>query len=137
MTVLVDTGGILAIVNAGDPRHRDVMAFVTTTRESLVVPVTVLPEVDYMLSTRLGARAAISAMASIVDGDFNLEQVTVADLARSVELMRQYADSDIGLVDASIVALAERLRVTKILTLDRRHFGQIRPRHCPALEIFP
>src|SRR6266536_1466496 len=125
MTVLVDTGGILAIVNAGDPRHRDVMAFVTTTRESLVVPVTVLPEVDYMLSTRLGARAAISAMASIVDGDFNLEQVTVADLARSVELMRQYADSDIGLVDASIVALAERLRVTKILTLDRRHFGQI------------
>ena len=51
--------------------------------------------------------------------------------------MRQYADSNIGFVDASIVAVAERLDIRKVLTLDRRHFGVIRPRHCPALDILP
>jgi predicted nucleic acid-binding protein len=51
--------------------------------------------------------------------------------------MRQYADSDIGFVDASIVAVAERLNVRKIVTLDRRHFGLIRPRHCEAFAILP
>src|SRR5438477_532166 len=44
---------------------------------------------------------------------------------------------EIRLVDASIVAIAERLRVTRLLTADRRHFSLIRPRHCPALELVP
>jgi hypothetical protein len=58
-------------------------------------------------------------------------------MPRILELMRQYADNAIGFVDASIVAVAERLGVRRILTLDRRHFGQIRPRHCDALDILP
>jgi uncharacterized protein len=60
-----------------------------------------------------------------------------ADFPRIVELMRQYADNGIGFVDASVVAVAERLNVRTVLTLDRRHFGAIRPRHCTALEILP
>jgi uncharacterized protein len=51
--------------------------------------------------------------------------------------MDQYADSALGLVDASIIALAERPRITRVLTLDRRHFRFVRPRHCTAFEIVP
>jgi predicted nucleic acid-binding protein len=137
MSVLVDTGGILAIINRRDQRHRSVMAFITSTDEALLVPITVLPEVDYLLTQRIGAHAAISALASIVSGDFRLELMLQTDFPRTLELMRQYADSNIGFVDASMVAIAERLNIRRILTVDRRHFGLIRPRHCPALDILP
>ena len=60
-----------------------------------------------------------------------------ADVARCAELIDQYADSDIGFVDASIVAVAERLAITHILTLDRRHFGMLRPRHCSYFTLVP
>ena len=51
--------------------------------------------------------------------------------------MSRYADARIDYVDCMIVALAERLGVTRILTLDQRHFRLFRPRHCPAFELLP
>jgi predicted nucleic acid-binding protein len=68
----------------------------------------------------------------VADGGF-----ACADLRRSLDLLTEYADNAIGLVDASIVAVAERLGITRILTLDRRHFQSIRPRHCSTFEIIP
>lgn len=67
----------------------------------------------------------------------HVEQLTAEDYPRIVDLMRQYADASIGFVDASVVAVAERLDIRSILTLDRRHFGPIRPNHCPALDLLP
>ena len=137
MSILVDTSGIIAISNAAEAQHQDVMNCVMSTTETLVVPVTVLPEADYLVTKYLGVQAAIAVLMSVAAREFHLESVTEADLPRIVELMRQYADSNIGFVDASIVAVAERLNIRKVLTLDRRHFGVIRPRHCPALDILP
>jgi predicted nucleic acid-binding protein len=113
------------------------MSFVENTREALLVPVTVLPEADYMLTKRLGPWAARAMLRSVAADELRLEPLTAADLSRSLELMDTYADSTIGLVDASIVAIAERLGVTRILTLDRRHFRMFRPRHCAAFELVP
>lgn len=101
------------------------------------MPITVLPELDYLLMSRLGTQAELDILRSIRDGDFPIEPVTADDLGRSLELIEQYADSNIGLVDASIVAIAERLRITRILTLDVRHFRMFRPRHCEAFELAP
>jgi uncharacterized protein len=101
------------------------------------VPSTVLPEVDYFVTRNMGAYAAASFMEQITTGELRFEFLSAADFPRTVELMRRYSDSNIGFVDASIVAVAERLNVRKVITLDRRHFGPIRPRHCPALEILP
>ena len=53
------------------------------------------------------------------------------------ELQNQYADLDLGIVDASVIALAERLAEPKVATLDHRHFGVVRPRHVPAFELRP
>ena len=73
----------------------------------------------------------------IVTSGIHVELLVAEDFPRIIELMRQYVDSNIGFVDASVVAVAKRLSIRKILTLDRRHFGVIRPRHCPVLDILP
>jgi uncharacterized protein len=135
--MLVDTGAILAMVNEGDRDHRAVVACIAETTDRLTIPVSVLPEVDYLLMKRFGPHVAIAAIDSVTSGEFQLETVSATDMPRILALMRQYADSNIGFVDASIVAVAERLNIRKVLTLDRRHFGPIRPRHCAALEILP
>lgn len=66
-----------------------------------------------------------------------LEPLTLDDLQRSAELECEYADLDLGLVDASVIALCERLGETKVATLDRRDFSVVRPRHCQSLSLLP
>lgn len=63
--------------------------------------------------------------------------VEATDWLRMAELVAQYRDLPLGTVDASVVALAERLRVTEIATLDRRHFAVVQPSHAPSFEIVP
>jgi hypothetical protein len=43
----------------------------------------------------------------------------------------------LGTVDASAIALAERLGITAVATLDHRHFGTVRPSHVDAFELLP
>jgi predicted nucleic acid-binding protein len=139
MAMLVDTGGLVAFADLRDRFHFVFRRFFEehAQHETLIVPSTVLPEVDYFVSRNMGAHAAASFMEQITTGELRFEFLSAADFPRTIELMRQYADSDIGFVDASLVAVAERLNIRKVITLDRRHFGPIRPRHCPALEILP
>jgi predicted nucleic acid-binding protein len=71
------------------------------------------------------------------DSDWRLEPLTDADLPRAADLMQSYADARIGFVDASIIATAERLGVARVYTLDRRHFGLVRPRHVDSFTLLP
>jgi len=136
--MLVDTGAILALVNRGDSCHAMVVAALRGQRgRRPIVPMSVLPEVDYLITKRYGPHVAISALNALMSSEYDLEAVTSDDLPRIVVLMRQYADANIGFVDASIVAIAERLGVRRALTLDRRHFGPIRPSHCEAFDLVP
>src|SRR5437867_2225577 len=109
--------------------HPHIRKYMHEHKDILLLPMTVLFEADYLVATRLGLPTELRMLNAVASGEFRLEQVTAADLPRSIELIRQYADSNIGFVDASIVAVAERLRIGRILTLDRRHFGMFRPRH--------
>jgi predicted nucleic acid-binding protein len=137
VAILVDTSAIVALVDAADDDHQEVARYVLNTEDVLLVPVTVLPEADFLIAERVGVRGELALLQDIVAGGFGLESVTVADVARSAELIDQFADSDIGFVDASIVAVAERLAITRILTLNRRHFGVLRPRHCSYFTLVP
>jgi uncharacterized protein len=110
---------------------------VEARRQAVIVPIAVLPEVDYLVTQRAGPRIAVDLLERIVVSDLHVEHLAPDDFPRILELMRQYADNSIGFVDASIVAVAERLGVRRVLTLDRRPLGPIRPRHCPALDILP
>ena len=67
----------------------------------------------------------------------HIENLTPTDYIRIAEVLDTYADLRLDFVDASILAIAERLNIRHILTLDRRDFSVIRPRHCEYLELLP
>jgi predicted nucleic acid-binding protein len=66
-----------------------------------------------------------------------VEELTLQDLRRALELLRSYEEARIGFVDATVVAVAERLKISRILTTDRRDFSIVRPRHCKTFELPP
>jgi uncharacterized protein len=63
--------------------------------------------------------------------------VLAGDWLRIAELIATYRDLPLGTVDASVVAAAERLGIAEVATLDRRHFGVVRPRHVESLTLLP
>ena len=68
---------------------------------------------------------------------FQIQDLRPVDYQRSIELIRQYADLGLGFVDASIIAIAERLNLTEIATHNHRDFAVVRPAHCDAFELIP
>jgi predicted nucleic acid-binding protein len=103
----------------------------------VVIPATVAVEVDYLVRTRLHTAVHLAFLATIAKGSFLIEELRPGDYARISEICAKYSDADIGLVDASIIAIAERLNEPKVATLDHRHFRLIQPRHVAALELLP
>jgi predicted nucleic acid-binding protein len=81
--------------------------------------------------------AEVRLLGALASGDLILEPLEPADLMRIAELVSTYRDLPLGTVDASVVAAAERLEITAIATLDRRHFGVVRPAHIEAFELLP
>ncbi len=137
MTVIVDTGALYALVDKDDAWHSRVARWWTEANPAVVVPVTVLPEITYLLASRIGPAAEETFIDAVVNGEFPVEPLEGEDVQRAAELMRKYADLRIGFVDASIIAIAERLGARELLTTDRRHFGVIRPRHARAFTLLP
>jgi predicted nucleic acid-binding protein len=137
VALVLDTGPILALLDAGDPAHERSVMMVDEVREDLVLPVCVLVEVDYWAHKLLGQETWNVFVEDIAAGAYRLEPLALDDLQRAAELEREYADLDLGLVDASVIALCERLGETKVATLDRRDFSVVRPRHCESLSLLP
>jgi predicted nucleic acid-binding protein len=103
----------------------------------LVVPSPILTEVCYKAESRLGSETEALFLDSLVNGEFELEAVDASDLSRMAELVRRYKDFPLGAADAPVVAVAERLKATRVATLDHRHFRAVRPTHCDAFELLP
>jgi uncharacterized protein len=97
----------------------------------------VVTEVAYLLGTRLGWEPEARFLGDLAGGAFTLEPVHAADALRMVELVARYHDLPLGTVDASVIAAAERLGVTEIATVDRRHFSVVRPVHVAAFTLRP
>lgn len=134
---LVDTGILYAMADVDDAWHKPAKAFLEGAKEVLVVPITVLPEVCYLLNTHLGQESERKLISSIVQGELRIEGLTNEDFRRSFQLLETYSDMNVGFVDATMVSIAERLKIQRILTTDRKHFSIIRPRHCHAFELLP
>lgn len=96
-----------------------------------------ITEVVYLIGGRLGADAEVRFLGDLAAGEFTVEAVAAGDWLRIAELVSQYRDLPLGSVDASVIATAERLKITQIATLDRRHFSIVRPTHTPSFELFP
>lgn len=137
MQAMLDTGFVYALVDDDDAQHARVSAVAQTLIASLILPVSVLPEVCYLIGSRLGHAAMRRFLGEVTAWNIQLETITAHDLARVTQVLDQYADARLDFVDATLVAIAERLNITTILTVDRRDFSIIRPRHCPYFELLP
>jgi len=137
LALICDTGPLLAALDAADRDHDRSAVLLSEADEDLVVPALVLAELDYWCAHRLTLEAWLIFLDDVNAGVYRIEPPTAADLVRCAELQARYRDLGLGIVDASVVALAERLGEPKVATLDQRHFRAVRPGHVAALEIRP
>lgn len=103
----------------------------------LVLPTPVIAEVGYLLAREASADVESSFLRSLADGSFKPVELTRTDYERMADLVDQYDDLPLGTTDAAVVALAERLNVDEIATIDHRHFTVVRPRHVKAFTLLP
>ena len=125
---------------ADDVNHMRCVELFTSVHlagEELAVPSFVVTEACYLIAREAGPKVEVEFVRSVAAGDFSVIEVGRSDLARAAGLMDQYIDLPLGVVDASVIAVTERLGVTEVATLDRRHFTVVRPRHASALDLFP
>lgn len=137
MALILDTGPLLAALDANDPDHRACAELLTTTHEDLIVPVLVLAELDDWCARRLTQDAWLTFLDDVLLGAYHVESPTPADLSRAREIQSTYRELAIGIVDATVIALAERFGEPKVATLDHRHFTTVRPAHITALTLLP
>lgn len=135
MALLADTGFLIALMDQDDPHHRAAKEALAGERGPVIVPSAVLPEVCYLAQKFLGTNAELKFLESLTAGELSVAWGAAQDLVRVTEVLR--SRPELGMVDAAVVATAERLKITRLATLDRRHCAGFRPVHCPAFEIVP
>jgi predicted nucleic acid-binding protein len=132
---VVDAGPLYAAADADDLDHAASVAALSDPALRLVVPALVVAEATYFVGRRLGPDAEATFLRGM--GGLDVEGPDRADFPRIAELVEKYADFPLGGTDASVIALAERLGADVLVTLDRRHFAAVLPRHTEAFELVP
>lgn len=91
----------------------------------------------YLLQSRVGPHAEVTFLKSFGGNGFHVAEVEEGDIPRIAELVEQYVSLPLGIVDAAVIAIAERLNLTEVATVDRKHFSIVRPRHVSAFRLLP
>ena len=132
---IVDAGSLYAAADSDDHDHVASLATLSRPDLRLIVAALAIAEATYFVGRRLGPTAERAFLSGL--GELDVEGPTGEDFARMAELVEQYEDFPLGGTDASVIALAERLDAPVIITLDRRHFATVKPRHRDAFELLP
>lgn len=135
MALIADSGGIYARYDSSDRNHRAVRQAVETESGPLILPPPVLGEINYLLQVRIGIDAGIRLLEGVEIGALAVEPFTRHDAARCRALLAKYRELDLGLADASVIAIAERLGVRRILTVDERDFRAVRSKDGEAFVL--
>lgn len=101
------------------------------------MPQVVLAEAAYLVGRLAGPAAEAQFVREAAGAGFDLHCLDSVDLQRMAELMDTYADLGLGTVDAAVIATAERLEITTVVTIDHRDFSVVRPRHISHFELLP
>ena len=138
MTIIADTSYLFALYNFKDINHRAAAAFAfETASERMLLPDVALTELAYLLVRDIGYVALRTLLENLRDSEIELVPVARSDLGRIYDIATTYASAEFDIVDCCIMAIAERLSVTRIATFDRRDFSIFRPRHCDYLVLLP
>jgi len=135
--IIADTSGLLAFFNRSEPEHDAVRQLVGRLTEPMVVSPYVIAELDYLVATRAGVEAELGVLRELGSGAYVLPGLDAGALSSLTEVIARYRDQDIGAADASLVLLADRYGTRDILTLDRRHFGVLRPLSGGRFKVLP
>jgi hypothetical protein len=123
--LICDTGALIDFLAPGAPDHRLFRNAIERAR-TRYIPALVLAEVDYFL--RNERRAMQAFMQDVARGAFTYAPPSLDQLSRAMEIDRRYENLGLGLVDSSVVALAETLGIRRLATRDLRHFAAVRLR---------
>ena len=133
--IVIDTSVVVAAMNRRDDHHRAVVEWLEVVEGALVTSPLALAEMDHLI-TRHGGPAAAQRLYDDFDAGAYRVEWWPASIHDCVEIARDHRG--LGLTDASLVAIAARLGVTEIATLDERHFRAVRPLTGePAFRLLP
>lgn len=138
--ILGDTSVLYALTDSRDNHHSQCRTWLSETDEAILVPPTVLAETCYLIDRAVGPETEAAFLEDVGVGHryrYQLVELVDTDLRRMVELVRRYSDRNLGGTDASIIALAERLGITTVATINHRDFANVRPHHTQALDLVP
>jgi uncharacterized protein len=133
--VLVDTGPLVALLDRSDPDHVACQETLSSMNDSMVTVWPVVTEAMYMLRAYWQAQEALWEM--IEAGAVEILPLGIDDVSRMKQLMSKYRDLPMDLADAALVRVAERERLRRIFTLDRRDFQIYRPSRIGRFAILP
>ncbi|HET8776245.1 MAG TPA: PIN domain-containing protein, partial [Candidatus Limnocylindria bacterium] len=101
MTAVIDAGILYSLVDSADTNHDRSVTALEAEPETIVVPQIIMPEICYLIGSRLGAAQETAFVRYLVDSDWRLEPLTDADLTRVIGLMSEHTTSAIGFVHAA------------------------------------
>ena len=133
--ILVDAGPLIAILSRDDDRHEECVRVLKSFREPMASVWPAITEAMYFLNASWKAQDALWEM--IVDGSLSVLSLEVEDCPRIRELMGKYRDLPMDLADAALVQAAERERISRVFTIDKRDFERYRPRGIGHFQIVP
>ncbi|HSB63145.1 MAG TPA: PIN domain-containing protein [Thermoanaerobaculia bacterium] len=131
--IVADTGAVYALVDSRDRNYRTLRALFESDPDAWVLPWAILPEVDYLLGKRLGAGVEEAFLGDVAEGRFAVAWGDEGDLLEAHRICRRHRALKLGLVDAVVMAVAERLEAAAIATLDVRDFGAVKLKGAPKL----
>jgi hypothetical protein len=137
LALVVDTGPLFAAYDSSDKHHTRCRELLASTDEELILPAPVVVEFDWLCAWRGVHQGPRVLLDDVLAGAYIVVTLTAADYARCRYILERYADLEIGLVDAAVLAVVERLNEPKLATLDTKHFSILRPDHVKALQLLP
>jgi predicted nucleic acid-binding protein len=131
--IVADTGAIIALIDSSDRHHESLREVFEADPLAWLLPWAILPEVDYLLHKQVGGEAQALFLDDVREGRYAVEWHAPQDWARAAEINARYAHLQLGLVDAIVISVAERVGAEFIATLDLRHFGAVEIGGSPSL----
>jgi predicted nucleic acid-binding protein len=135
--LLLDAGPLYAQADRADPHHFEVAKILKAESGPLIASAFAVAEADYLILTRLGVRVELAFLEDLAAGTFQVECLTRGELRTAAALTRRYRDLELGLADASLVVLAQRLNTRRLVTFDDRAFRTVSPLQGGAFELLP
>lgn len=137
LSALADTSFLYAVIDRGSKEHQKAVNFYDSFAHLILVPTITLAELSYLIHQLGGSHHVVKTMRALWASQVEFIDLIPPDYRRALDILEKYADSRIDFVDAGIMALAERLKVVRILTYDHRDFGLYRPVHIERFELLP